>query len=134
MTLVDTSGWVAVADTSDQKHEAAVVVWQRLRRERERLLVSDLILAEVAILLRRRAGHPIAVRAIDMILRSAVVELAYVDPTLLEEAFALFRRYRERELSLTDCASFALMRRRKLDSVFAFDEDFRVAGFRVLDG
>lgn len=132
MTLVDTSAWVALADQGDRLHRPAAEAWGRLRRDREPLLLTDLILAEVAILLRHRAGHAAAVQAGEMILASGVTQVVYADEALFQAGWALFRRYRDRELSLTDCVSFALLRRRRLDRVFAFDEDFRIAGFELL--
>jgi predicted nucleic acid-binding protein len=41
-------------------------------------------------------------------------------------------RFRDQAFSLTDAASFELMRREGLRTAFAFDDDFRTAGFELL--
>jgi predicted nucleic acid-binding protein len=38
----------------------------------------------------------------------------------------------DKRLSLTDCASFELMARLRLDSAFSFDRDFRDCGFQMV--
>jgi predicted nucleic acid-binding protein len=132
MILVDTSALIAMTDPREAWHEAAAATWRRLRDGREKFLITDLILAETIVWLRRRAGHALALRAGEMLQSSAVTELAFVDHALLQQAWALFRRYRDQELSLTDCVSFALMRARKVQRAFAFDDDFAAMGFEVL--
>ena len=132
MILVDTSALIAVTDPREAWHEAAAATWRRLREARERFLVTDLILAETIAWLRRRAGHDVALRAGERLMSSAVTELVFVDQALLQQAWLLFRRHRDQELSLTDCVSFALLRARKLHRVFAFDDDFRALGFELV--
>ncbi len=51
---------------------------------------------------------------------------------LLQEALVQMERYKDKEISLTDCVSFELMERLRLDTAFAFDADFRDCGFRML--
>ena len=48
------------------------------------------------------------------------------------EAWRLYRRYRDHVLSLCDCASFAVMRRRRIQTAFAYDDDFDAVGFSRL--
>lgn len=44
------------------------------------------------------------------------------------EAREILRRYREKELSLTDAVSFAVAERLQVDVVIAFDQHFRQYG------
>jgi predicted nucleic acid-binding protein len=41
-------------------------------------------------------------------------------------------RFADQRFSLTDAVTFELMRRERLQDAFAFDDDFRVAGYRLL--
>jgi predicted nucleic acid-binding protein len=41
---------------------------------------------------------------------------------------------RKRHLSLVDHVSFLLMKRKHVTTAFAFDPDFRSAGFRLVEG
>ena len=54
------------------------------------------------------------------------------DTDILEAALEQLVRFHDHRLSLTDCASFEVMRRLKLDGAFAFDLDFVACGFRML--
>ena len=52
--------------------------------------------------------------------------------TDLGHAWDIFAGRSDRRLSFTDCTSFALMKRLRLDTAITLDGDFRRAGYRVL--
>ncbi len=53
----------------------------------------------------------------------------HVDPTLFQEGWRLFQRHRDKRYSLTDCISFAVMKRLKIKTALTFDRHFLQAGF-----
>jgi predicted nucleic acid-binding protein len=53
----------------------------------------------------------------------------YLTPEAIEQAWALFRRFDDKEFSFTDCTSIALMRSLALREALAFDGHFTQAGF-----
>ena len=55
-----------------------------------------------------------------------------LDEDLLREALEQMTRFADKRLSLTDCASFALMERLGLAAVFSFDSDFRNCGYQMV--
>ena len=61
--------------------------------------------------------------------RPAVV---FVGADVVQEALGWMARFRDKRLSLTDCASFELMERLGIAAAFTFDRDFRDRGFRTL--
>lgn len=126
--FVDTSAIVALLSAADAHHAAARAAWKRLLDQRARLLTTDLVLAETVVVVRARAGFEPSVQAGDRLL-GPPFELVWVDRPLLDDAWKLYRRYREHELSLCDCVSFALMRRRGIEVAFAYDTDFQAVGF-----
>ena len=48
-------------------------------------------------------------------------------------ALEIIERYQDKEFSLTDATSFAVMERLGIEAAFAFDADFRQFGLTVLE-
>jgi predicted nucleic acid-binding protein len=57
-----------------------------------------------------------------------VITIEYLIPEILEEAWHIFRTYFDHDFSFTDCTSFRLMERLRIDTVFTFDKNFRKYG------
>jgi predicted nucleic acid-binding protein len=129
--FVDTSAIVALLSARDDHHEHAVGAWRGLLRERARVVTTDLVLAEAVVVARVRAGFDVSVQVGERILADPF-EIVWIDRPLLDEAWKLYRRYRDHVLSLCDCVSFAVMRRRRIQTAFAFDDDFDAVGFSSL--
>jgi predicted nucleic acid-binding protein len=128
--LADTSALLALALRRDQNHGPAVAY---LRRHPDhRFVLTELILAELVTRVRARAGAAKAVEVARGLLSSRRYELVFLDRDLLVGALAGMERLRDKRLSLTDCASFELMRRLGLTGAFSFDRDFRDCGFEMV--
>ena len=63
------------------------------------------------------------------LLESHRYEVLFADTGLLRGAIDKMGRFRDKRLSLTDCASFELMERLGLREAFSFDRDFRDCGY-----
>lgn len=129
--FVDTSAVVALLSAHDGRHAEAVAVWKDLLERRARLVTTDLVLAEAVVVLRVRAGFELSVQAGERLLADPF-EVVWADRPLMDEAWRLYRKYRDHELSLCDCVSFAVMRRHRIETAFAFDDDFDAVGFSRL--
>ena len=127
--FVDSSGWMAVFDSSDVNHAAAAVYWADLKRAKTPLYTTDYIFDETITLARRRAGHAAAVSLGMALLTSQLLNLVEVTADIREAAWELFQQYDDKELSFTDCTSFAVMKRLGLCQAFTFDDDFAQVGF-----
>jgi predicted nucleic acid-binding protein len=97
-----------------------------------RLVLTDLILSEVATRVRARAGADRAVALARSLLDSRRYEVLFVDAEVVRGALDRMARFADKRLSLTDCASFDLMERLGLESAFAFDDDFRNCGYGMV--
>ena len=128
--LVDTGALLALALKRDRHHQSAVRFLKSMAHVR--FVLTDLVLAELATRLRARAGPEKAVAIVRNLLNSRRYEVVFVDRTLLEGAVGKMEQYRDKALSLPDCASFALMDYLGLDTAFAFDADFRDCGYHML--
>ena len=125
MIVVDTGAWFAIAVGNDPDHEAAMS-W--LRRNREPLITTDYVLAEIATLIRMRdktaRGHRLAVRVASSILGQQSAVLQNVMAVDRQKALQIFRDYSDHLFSFVDCTSFAVMERLGIIQAFAFDSHF----------
>lgn len=130
---MDTGAWLAVMHRRDQYHARAAATLRRLRQERRRLVITDLILAELHLHLLYALGPEAAARHVSTILTDPLTHEVFVDQTVQGAALNdWIGRYRDQSFTLTDAASFAVMRDRGIPAAFTFDRHFAVAGFRVL--
>lgn len=127
--FVDTSGYFALINADDVDHPWAIAVAARLAGGQRRLFTSNLILAETHALLLRRLGRDVAARFLASIDRgSTVVRVAAVDERRAREIIA---KHDDKDDTLTDAASFAVMERLRIEEAFTLDRHFVQYGFSV---
>ena len=119
--FVDTSAWYAFIDKNDRDHIAAVKKIQVLDRP---LLTSNYVLDEILTLLKTRLGPSIAISFGQKLWDQGVSALVRITEKDEARAWRIFRQYKDKGFSFTDCTSFALMERLDIDTVFAFDDHF----------
>ncbi len=129
MVFVDTSAFLAIENHRDTRHEESLALRERLVEAGQSLVTSDYVLDESYTIIRQRAGHRIAVGFGEGIRASPLVRIEYLKLETLEQAWAIFKRFADKDFSFTDCTSFALMRRLGLREALAFDGHFAQAGF-----
>jgi uncharacterized protein len=125
--FVDSSFWIALRLSRDERHEEAA---QLLKRYGDgNLVTSNHVRGETWTFLGRRAGHRSAVNFLDLIERTVRLQIVFVSEQLEGQALRWLRRHDEREYSFVDATSFALMRSLRIKEALAFDGDFEAAGF-----
>jgi uncharacterized protein len=129
--FVDTSAFMAVLDGDDARHEAAHAIWDELLDSGELLVCTSYVIVETFSLAQRRIGLAAAREFRDAIC-PALDEVEWVDETTHERGVAAVFGAGRRQLSLVDCVSFEVMRRRGLRRVFCFDPHFEEAGFEAV--
>lgn len=134
LVLVDTSALLAVANLRDQYHRVAVVAARRCLAAGGRFLGSTLVLAELHGHLLHRRGPAAARTVLTALLEDPAYAWAEVSGELVAAAVSgWLERFGDQRFSLTDAVSFELMRSRRITKAFAYDEDFRRAGFELLE-
>ncbi len=128
VTFVDTSAIFALVDRSDPAHRSTVEAFRGLTPGS--LVTHRYVVVEVAALARRRLGTGGISRIFDQLLPS--IDVAPVDDETHAAALATFRASEGAGPSLVDRTSFAFMRARGIETAFAVDRDFRIAGFNVI--
>ncbi len=130
--FVDTGAWVALADQDDKYHERAAREYPDLLKCYRRLVTTNLVVAEVYIILRKALGHTAAITFLESIRSSPRIEKVQSAERVETEAEDILRRYSDQDFSYTDAVSFALMRQRGIDTAFTFDKHFSIAGFSMM--
>lgn len=127
---MDTSAWLALADSHDRDHARASRYQQRiLRGEFGRQVTTNYVLLESVTIIRRRLGLPSAIRFSNAVRGGKEVGLFWIEPVHHHEAIDLMASRTDKEWSVTDCSSFVLMRSLGIRDAFTFDRDFSQAGF-----
>ncbi len=135
MIFVDTGAWTVYLDRKDQYHGDALKIHDDLGQQSIKLLTTDYVIDESATLIRYKANQSLAVEFLNHIEhheRAGSLIVVKIDNTLFEEAKRIFRQYDSTVLSFTDCTSFAVCRKHKIDQVFAFDQHFAMMGLTLI--
>jgi predicted nucleic acid-binding protein len=132
--FVDTSAYFALTDPRDSDHQEARRVMNRLTDERWRLFTTNFILAETHALLLARLSRRIAARVLAALDQSEATTIVRVAARDERRARAIIEQYDDKDFSLTDATSFAVMERLHVTQAFTFDQNFRQYGFAIVGG
>jgi uncharacterized protein len=127
--FVDTAGFVALWDASDDYHARAVELQSQLTRGRRRFLTTDYIADETATLLMIRHSHAAASDFLASVTDTRALRIEWVGQDRFDAAASLFRNRPDKGWSFTDCVSFTVMRELGLHDCFTTDHHFDQAGF-----
>jgi predicted nucleic acid-binding protein len=133
--FVDTSAWIALLEKGDGFHSEA----QRFQRELAggkygRLVTTDYVLDEAVTHLRLRGTVELVGRFRSILTESESVHVVWTGQDRFWAAWDMLSKRSDKMWSLTDCLSFLTMETLGIHRAFAFDSDFREAGFELLPG
>lgn len=127
--LWDSSAILALLDADDADHAGAVSVARRIASEKRPSFITNYVEAEAHALLVRRLGRTIARHW--LLTGGLPVLLAF--PGEEQRAKDILARHSDKDWTLCDAISFALLDARHVTRVFTFDHHFRQYGrFHVL--
>jgi len=130
--FVDTSGFKAIIDKEDDFHEESILIWKQLKEKKAAVITSNYILDETFTLLRARCGLKTSFKFRQALEESApVLNIYRVTIKDEKEAWKWFKKD-WRNLSFTDCISFAMMKRLDIKKAVSFDKHFKRAGFQLV--
>ena len=127
--FVDTSGFYGLLDRTDLSHAEAAESFRKARAEGWRLFTTNYVVHEAWALIQGRLGWDAVDAWRDRILPQC--EVLWVDASLHAIGEARCRQARERRLSLNDCVSLEVMRRRGIREFIGNDDHFLREGFQV---
>ena len=125
--FMDTSAFFAISNARDVQHPVARAIVNHLRRENWKLSTSNFIVAETHALLLARAGRHVAATTLAEIDRGdiTIIRVSEADE---QRAREIIPQYDDKDFSLTDATSFAVMERLHITHAFAFDHTLRSSG------
>lgn len=130
IVFADTGYWEALLNPNDKLHAKAMDVSASLGRVRQ--VTSEMVLDELLAALSKVPVRPYAIQGVDAIRRNPNVEVIPQTSLQFSRAFGIYRGMVDKDWSLTDCASFEIMRERSLTEALAHDHHFVQAGFVAL--
>ena len=131
--FLDTSAWLAVLSTREEQHEAALQRYAHELQGGNRFVTTNLVLAEMQLLIARHRTADDALRFVDAVHRDLTHEVRYIDRELEQEAVDRWLRpFTDHRFSLADAVSFEVMRRERLAVAFTLGKHFQTAGFETV--
>ena len=129
--FVDSSAYLALLDRQDNNHSRAAAIVRWLAAERFRHFTTNILVVETHSLLLSRMGLRQATQFLREIGQSntIVVRARQADEDYAKE---IIFRYQDKDFSLADGISFAVMERLGIARAFSFDRHFAQYGFSVL--
>jgi len=127
--FVDTSAWVALADKDDAHHKKAASIYPQLLKTHRSLITSNLVIAEVYVLILNGLGHKAALNFLEGVKTSPRIFRIYSNEEIETDAEKILIKYADQLFSYTDAVSFAIMKRQNIRKAFCFDKHFLTAGF-----
>ena len=128
MIFLDTSAIYALADKADPNHADACKKFDLALKAGEMFLLHNYVLVESGTLLQARLGLQ---SALAFLTDARAFDTEWVDSALHQEALKELEKIGKKRISLVDCMSFLVMRRRGVRKTLAFDTDFQDQGFTI---
>lgn len=129
MILVDTGYLIAITSPLDSLHQRALLWAETVRVQ---MLVTEYVLLETV----NHFSSPLNRLRVHVLLQNirstSNWEIIPASPALFETGLQLHAARPDKEWSLTDCISFAVMRERQISRALAHDHHFEQAGFEPL--
>ena len=127
--FVDTSAWVALADSDEANHEKAAAAYPTLLKKYRNLITTNLVIAETYILILRALGHGAALKYLESINASSRIIKIFSLEDIEGEAEKILKKYADYDFSYTDAVSFAVMNKQRIKKAFCFDKHFETMRF-----
>ncbi|MEO8287582.1 MAG: PIN domain-containing protein [Chloroflexota bacterium] len=119
--FVNSSGWLALYNTHDPNHAAAVRLWEELRNQPVRFIITDYVLDQVYTVLKVFGSIQAAQAVQQLVKNSQLVRHFMVDTVIFDRAWRVFVEDEQPQWTFTDCVNFAVIQYLGITEVFTFD-------------
>ena len=128
--FVDTGAWFAAVVPWDANHASAAAWFEHNDRP---LITTDYIVDETLTLLRSRGEGQRAITLGERFFGGHVATIHLLTSVEIEAAWEVFRRFRDKDWSFTDCTSKVVAEELSCAVAVAFDEHFRQFGTTLVE-
>ena len=132
--FVNSSGWLALYNSRDPNHEAAVQLWEYLRTQPVRFVITDYVMDQVYTALKVFGSLQAAQAVQQLVKNSQLVRPFMVDSVIFDRAWRVFVEDDHPEWTFTDCINFAVIQYLGISEVFTFDSNFTHPGLAIIPG
>lgn len=133
--FVDTSAWIAIVLEGDLHHSEAESYFRGLVKGGAKVMTSNYVIDETLTRLlydqSLRAAQKFYKKIKEASSKNRLM-VFWIDEAIVDDAWNAFVKFAEHRLSFTDCTSYALVKRYRLDEIFAFDDDFAKVGLNLM--
>jgi uncharacterized protein len=103
-----------------------------LQRNKINLVTTHAVLLEIGAALSKLPFRANAARLMHSLMNDPGVQIVALDDTLVRKALDMFEQRTDKEWSLCDCTSFAVMQQHGIIQALSTDRHFDQAGFMAL--
>lgn len=133
--VVDTGPLYARLAEDDNNHERAQDVFDAIRRGDlvyRPIYVSGYVLSELATLTIYNLGTEIAIDTLERIEQSDLFTTVHPTEEMYTDAVTSLSRFDDQQISLADHMTGVIADEYNVDSILAFDSDFRTLGYSLV--
>ncbi len=128
--FIDTSFLVAFYNKGDENHLKAR---EFIRNGNEHLyVITDYIFDEFLTVLLVRRNKALSVEAGVKLLTDRDIRLLRINADVFAKAWEIYRLFKDKQWSFTDCTSYVLMKNLSMDAGLSFDAHFLQFGCKIL--
>ena len=130
--FADTGYWIAISNPHDELHNKAITIAEELASLH--IVTSEMVFVEFLTFASSHGkdARSLAVKTVRACMNNPEIEVVPQSSKQFYEALDHFARYSDKKWSLTDCASFVIMKDLNIYEALAHDQNFEQAGFIAL--
>ncbi len=126
--FIDTSAWAAFVYEKDEWHSSIARTIGHAMDRYYQVVTSNFVIDETITLLLKFITKDKIIEFVENLNESSV-KIVEVNRELWNLAWGIFKQYRDKQFSFTDCTSFAIMREMGIEEAISLDRHFDQMGF-----
>lgn len=131
LVFIDSSAFLALLDKNDENYNAAKKILKNLQKKKVRLFTINFVIAESHALILSVLGVDVARKFLSEIEKSAISIIRVEEEDEMKAREIIFA-YQDKNFSLVDAISFAVMEKFDASLAFTFDKHFKQYGLEAL--